>query len=141
MCLEAQDPNPQQDRGGDLQRVCRKRQFDQTVLSFEIVHGDFEGEKSRKGLRQEDQFSVIYADFTFGLSRSRFQSPTTVTACHSRNSLSRPNAAQESTKTNFQGQMGGSPKASLTASGRGNQPVGRLPESNRGCPGPNDNVR
>ena len=33
MCLEAKDPNPQQDRGGDLQRVCRKRQFDQNYFS------------------------------------------------------------------------------------------------------------
>ena len=90
--------------------MCWKRQFDQTILSFEIVHGDLEDEKSRKGRRREDQFSVIGADFTFGLSRSRFQSPTTVIACHSRNSLSRPNAAQGSTKTNFQEQMGGSPK-------------------------------
>ena len=32
MCLESQDPNLQQDRSGDLQRVCRKRQFDQTTL-------------------------------------------------------------------------------------------------------------
>ena len=33
-------------------------------------------------------------------------------------------------------QMGGSPKASTTASGKGNQPAGGDPESNRGCPGP-----
>ena len=85
--------------------------MDQTILLFELAHGDLEGEKIRKGLHQEDQFGVICADFTFGLSWSRFQSPTTVTACHSHNSLSRPNAAQESTKTNIQGQMGGSPKA------------------------------
>ena len=35
-------------------------------------------------------------------------------------------------------QMGGSPKASTTASGRGNQPAGRDPESNRSSPGPRD---
>ena len=33
VCLEAQDSNLQQDRGGDLQLVCRKRQFDQTTFS------------------------------------------------------------------------------------------------------------
>ena len=32
--------------------------------------------------------------------------------------------------------MGGSPKASTTASGRGNQPAGGDSESNRSCPGP-----
>ena len=31
--------------------------------------------------------------------------------------------------------MGGSPKASATASGRGNQPARDDPESNSGCPG------
>ena len=30
-------------------------------------------------------------------------------------------------------------KSPLKASGRGNQPAGRLPESHRGCPGLNDN--
>ena len=79
---------------------------------------------ARACVRRINQFSVIGADSIFGLSRSRFQSPTTVTACLSRNSPSRPNAAQVSTKTDFQGQMGGSPKASLTASGRENQPAG-----------------
>ena len=39
------------------------------------------------------------------------------------------------------GQMGGSPKALATASGRGNQPAGGLPESNHGCPGPSDIMR
>ena len=34
--------------------------------------------------------------------------------------------------------MGGSPKASATASGRGNQPAGDDPESNSGCPGFHD---
>ena len=34
--------------------------------------------------------------------------------------------------------MGGQPKSPLTASGRGNQPAERLPESNRGCPGLKD---
>ena len=109
MCLEAQDPNPQQDGGGDL-NVCVGNDSLTKPILFEIVHGDFEDEKSRKVRRREEQFSVIGADFTFGLSRSRFQSPMTVTACHSRNSLSRPNAAQGSTQTNFQEQMGGSPK-------------------------------
>ena len=33
-------------------------------------------------------------------------------------------------------QMGGSPKAPTSASGRGNQPAGGDPESNHGCPGP-----
>ena len=37
--------------------------------------------------------------------------------------------------------MAGSPKASATASGRGNQPAGDDPESNRGCPGHNDIMR
>ena len=32
MCLEAQDSNPQQDEGGDLQCVCRKRQSGQTTF-------------------------------------------------------------------------------------------------------------
>ena len=32
--------------------------------------------------------------------------------------------------------MGGSPEAPTSASGRGNQPAGGDPESNRGCPGP-----
>ena len=32
--------------------------------------------------------------------------------------------------------MGGSPKASTTASGRGNQPAVGDPESNLSCPGP-----
>ena len=36
------------------------------------------------------------------------------------------------------GQMGGSPKALTTTSGRGNQPAGGDPESNRSCPGPRD---
>ena len=37
--------------------------------------------------------------------------------------------------------MGGSPKALATASGKGNQPAERLPESNRGCPGLNDSLK
>ena len=37
--------------------------------------------------------------------------------------------------------MGGSPNAPTTASGRGNQPAGGVPESNLGCPGPRDIMR
>ena len=37
--------------------------------------------------------------------------------------------------------MGGSPKAPPTASGKGNQPAERLPESNRGCRGLNDSMK
>ena len=44
--------------------------------------------------------------------------------CFSFNSLSRPQAAQGTSKTDCREQMGGSPKASPTASGRGNQPAG-----------------
>ena len=47
-----------------------------------------------------------------------------------------PKAAQGTSKTDCGGQMGGSPKAPTTASGRGNQPAGSDPESNRSCPGP-----
>ena len=50
--------------------------------------------------------------------RKTARSPTTVAACHSHHSPSKPKAAQG------EGQMGGSPKASATASGRGNQPAG-----------------
>ena len=35
--------------------------------------------------------------------------------------------------------MGGSPKALTTASGRGNQPAGDDPKSNRGCPDSHNN--
>ena len=52
MCLEAQDPNPQRDRGGDL-NVCVGNDSYQTIFSFEIVPGDLEGEKSRKGRLRE----------------------------------------------------------------------------------------
>ena len=44
--------------------------------------------------------------------------------------LSHVDFAQQSIETP------GSPKASATASGRGNQPAGGDPESNRGCPVP-----
>ena len=47
-----------------------------------------------------------------------------------------PKAAQGTLKTDCGGQMGGSPKAPTTASGRGNQPAGGDTESNRSCPGP-----
>ena len=40
------------------------------------------------------------------------------------NCLPRPQAAQGTSKTDCRGQMGGSPKALATASGRGNQPAG-----------------
>ena len=38
----------------------------------------------------------------------------------------------------LRGADGWQPKAPTTASGRGNQPAGGDPESNRGCPGPRD---
>ena len=47
-----------------------------------------------------------------------------------------PKAAQGTSKTDHGGQMGGSPKAPPSASGRGNQPAGGDTESNRGCPSP-----
>ena len=54
---------------------------------------------------------------------------------YSLNSLPRPPSCQGTSETDCGGQMGGSPKAPTTASGRGNQPAGGDPESNRGCPG------
>ena len=39
------------------------------------------------------------------------------------------------------GRYGWQPKSLATASGKGNQPAGRLPESNHGCPGPSDIMR
>ena len=58
-----------------------------------------------------------------GLSRLRSRSPTTVTACQFAHSPSRPEAAQGTTRLSMEVQMGGSPEASATASGRGNQPL------------------
>ena len=70
--------------------------------------------------------------------RKTARSPTTVTACQFAHSPSRPKAAQRTTRLSMKGQMGGSPQASATASGRGNQPAGDDPESNSGCPGFHD---
>ena len=58
---------------------------------------------------------------------------------NSQNRSSRPKAAQGSAKTDKEGQMGGSPKASATTSGRGNQPAGEDPESNICCLGFHEN--
>ena len=41
----------------------------------------------------------------------------------------------------LQGADGWQPKSLATASGRGNQPAGGLPESNHGCKGPSDIMR
>ena len=49
-----------------------------------------------------------------------------------------PKAVKGHRKRTAGGQMGGSPEAPTTASGRGNQPAGGDPESNPGCPGPRD---
>ena len=49
-----------------------------------------------------------------------------------------PKAVKGNRRRTEGGQMGGSPKAPTAASGRGNQPAGGDPESNRGCPGPRD---
>ena len=73
MCLETQDPNAHKQGN-----VCERQQFTLSIkLSLRlVVHR--EGEKGRRGLCQEDHCSAICADFVFGLSRSRSQSPTTV---------------------------------------------------------------
>ena len=73
--------------------------------------------------------------------RKTARSPTTVTACHFAHSPFRPKDAQGTTRLSMEGQMGGSPKASPTASGRGNQPAGEDPESNSCCPGFHDTER
>ena len=44
-------------------------------------------------------------------------------------------------QTNYGGVDGWQPKSLPTASGRGNQPAGRLPEFNRVCPGLKNHVR
>ena len=56
-------------------------------------------------------------------------------------SIETPSCSRDNKDGLWRGQMSGSPKASATASGRGNQPAGRSPESNRGCPGPSDIMR
>ena len=73
LCLENQDPNAHKQGN-----VCERQQFTRSIkLSLRlVVHR--EGEKGRRGLCQEDRCSAICADFVFGLSRSRSQSPTTV---------------------------------------------------------------
>ena len=67
------------------------------------------------------------------------RSPSTVTACQlAQQSNETPSCSRDIEDGLWGEQMGGSPKASTTASGRGNQPAGSDPESNRGCPGPHD---
>ena len=55
------------------------------------------------------------------------------------NSLRDPKLLKGQRRRIMEGQMGGSPKASATASGRGNQPAGEDPESNICSPTPTPN--
>ena len=84
---------------------------------------------------------VICADYVFGLSRSRFQSPTTVTACQ---------LAQQSIETQrcsgviedglWRGRWVAA-QSLRNSIWQGKPACWGLPESNRGCPGPSDIMR
>ena len=87
---------------------------------------------------QRDHCSAFRTGVLRGLSRSRSRLPTTVTACQFAHSPFRPKAARGTTRLSMEGLMGGTPKASATASGRRNQPAGEDPESNSCCPGFHD---
>ena len=83
----------------------------------EFVHGDLEGEKGRRGLCQEDHCSAI-------LRRLRIRTvEVTISIAHDTQSVEAQRCSRDN-ETKLEGQMGGSPKASLTASGRRNQPAG-----------------
>ena len=90
--------------------------------------------------RRSDSMFILYRCFR-GLSRLRFLDRPRQFAWAFQQQSTRPKAAQGSTKTDFGGADGWQPKSPSTASGRGNQPAGGLPESNRSCPGPNDIMR
>ena len=79
------------------------------------------------------------------ISRNTAFSRVSVTRCSdtqlcqlAQQSTETPKLLKEHRRRTAGGQMGGSPKAPTTASGRGNQPPGGNPESNRGFPGPRD---
>ena len=72
-----------------------------------------------------------------GLSRSRFSIAHDSYRMSFRTTVYETQCCSRDIEDGQWGQMGGSPKALATASGRGNQPP---PESNRGCPGPR-NIR
>ena len=96
----------------------------------EIVHGD-EGEKSRKGLHQEDEFSVICADFIFAHDSYR------VSLLHQSIETQRCTGVNED---GLSGADGWQPKSLLNSIWQGKPACWGLPESNRGCPGPSDNA-
>ena len=56
--------------------------------------------------------------------------------CKSHNSLPRHQSCSRDVGGRLREADGWQPKSFPTASGRGNQPAGGDPESNRGCPGP-----
>ena len=139
MCLETEDPDSQ--KQGDL---CERYSWANRSLNLKLklATGSALLRRERsQGTRSGGALYRICVDFIFGLSRSRFRSPTTVTACLSRNSLSRPQRCSGVNEDEFSGADGWQPKSPPSASGRGNQPAGRLPEFNRGCPGPKDHMR
>ena len=71
MCLETKDPNTHRKKQ-NLRRVCDRQSVGLTCIL------EPQSETLVTSKAKEDQCSVICADFVFGLSRSRFQSPTTV---------------------------------------------------------------
>ena len=75
-----------------------------------------------------------------GLSRSRFSIVHDSHRMSFRTAVYETQCCSRDIENGQWGQMGGSPKALATASGRGNQPAEGPPESNRGCPGPR-NIR
>ena len=86
MCLETEDPNSQKQGN-----VCESYSWTNRSLNLKLklATGSALLRRERsQGTRSGGALYIICADFIFGLSRSRFRSPTTVTACLSRNSLS-----------------------------------------------------
>ena len=67
-----------------------------------------------------------------------FDRPRQLPHVNSHNSHRDPTLLMGQRRQTMEGQMGGSPKAFATASGRGNQPAEDVAESNRSCPGSHD---
>ena len=106
-----------------------------TVCHVKFVHGDLEGEKSQGPFTdKKDHCSTIRTGFVLGLSRSRFQSPTTVRLSISHSPL-KPRTAQGTTRLSRRCRWVAAQKPPQQHLAGENPACWRDPEYNSGCSG------
>ena len=95
-----------------------------TVCHVEFVHGDLEGEKVAGASVRRNTVAQVAQTLCSDCRGHDFNRPRQLPHGNSHNSLTDLTLLKSQRRRTMEGQMGGSPKASSTASGRGNQPAG-----------------